>query len=248
MKKSNLIPIFLTISILINIWAMSYFYSLLDLESREVQEELEILEEKPLPQPEVLIRKPEIQSYELELGDFEYGTYVLKGNETIRNGNLSFFYERWDYGNESFNRIEVINQETNNTLVYFSDITTGNVMGIRGFKMEILSILKINITLKFSPYYESDYFGYGMFYLDSYDKSFSFEGNDTIIWKDFTYKNDSAIIKVYTDEESYMAWIPDDTQINLDFAGIFIKNPYCLTLRNCPCGKPLRDQNKILLG
>lgn len=183
-----------------------------------------LLDQENIEEPESIsngsIGETETKLNEFDIGDFEYGSFVLPYNETIEIGNCSFLYETQNWN------IRIRNKNTNKTLCHFWRIENGSIHGLKGFQMNITSVSEYNVSVEFLHYNNTDFLGKGVFFPVEYNKTLNFNGDEIITWKDYNRTNEAAEIEVNTREENYITWIPKHTKVNLDFIKIWIRHPH----------------------
>jgi hypothetical protein len=227
MKVGKLSNLIIVISLVFNVITISYLYILLDDNDPDEKPIDEEIIPKPEPEPNQFLmpRIMEInESWDIDIGDFIYGTYNLSANIIKEIGNLSIEFIKYPLPSGGNNtHIKISNFVNNETLASFSSIKIGKEFGIRGLKMIIIDEIKENITVEFLPYDETDYLGKGVFYPKNYNRTFSLEEKGYFFWKDFTFKNDSALIEVHSQSELYSIWISDSTLFEIGIAEIEIE-------------------------
>ena len=164
--------------------------------------------------------KPKVEPVEYESIPFKYGEYNLSLNETIEVGDYSFLYEHAEWN------IRVKNKHTNETLCHFWRIRYLGVRGLNEFQAKIISCSESSVKLNFTPYNKSDYLGEGVFFLNEYNKTFRFDENETFIYKNYYLENETAEIKVITDEKEYIVWVTSYEKIDLGFVIVKLRAGY----------------------
>jgi hypothetical protein len=155
---------------------------------------------------------------EIEIKEFQYSEFNLTLDEELINGKYSFNYSR------KYRTITVRDIKEDELVCHFWKLKDGYFYGIKGFMMEIISLIDNNITFRFSHYNETDYLGKGVYFGDLPGKSFSFGGNESLIYQHYYPGNDTAQIKVLTPLEDYIIWLPAVNKTNLGFINVWLRH------------------------